>query len=253
MRKPVFIIIAAALVAPSARAEGPADRIRSLYEAVPFERVRASPGADILAHIEEMGRRNAAAPEALAVPDLDLSLILRDGGGADVLMDPRVLEAIARMPPDRAAETLRIIEAHRNGQNPVEDVPPLSLSGDEPAESLSLRGWTLGRDPNGAPYIQNGADAASRLLIVPSMILGDLGRILSIQDDPSGFRVTLESGEVLEGEVRATTPEEVAVVTDQSLLESVPATAPTTSLRPLPRPEGLVPAPAEAGAGPDDP
>jgi hypothetical protein len=247
MRISVKSIAIGLVFAGPALAEAPADRIRSLYESVPFERVNASPKADILAHIEEMGRRRSASPEALAVPDLDVGLLLRDRGATDVLMDPRVLEAIARMPPDRAAQVLRLIEDHRAGINPVEDVPSLSLSAPEEPESLPLRGWVLARDENGAPYIQNGEDASSRLPIVPSMILGDLGRILSIQDDAEAFRVTLESGDVLEGEPRAPAPPEepphaVAPEPAGSPELAAPSGEPglRSSPRPRPRPEGLV-------------
>lgn len=265
MKRHISLLAIGLLSATPVQAEGPSAQIRALYDSVPEDRVRASPQADIQSHIEEMGRRRATDGDPLAVPELDVELILRQVGASDVLMEPRVLEAIARMPPGKAAEVLRLIEDHRAGRNPVSDVPALSLSKEPEAESLPLRGWVLARDENGAPYIQNGDDPASRLLIVPSMILGDLGRILSIQDDPEGFRVTLESGEVLEGEVRVAAPAEAPA--PQSAYEaerdatgevggpdtvpagaappapqeaaSGPVTAPASSLRPRPRPAGL--------------
>ena len=265
MRRHISLLAIGLLSAAPVQAEAPSAQIRALYDSVPEDRVRASPQADILSHIEEMGRRRATDGEPLAVPELDVELILRQVGASDVLMEPRVLEAIARMPPGRAAEVLRLIEDHRSGKNPVSDVPPLSLSEEAETESLPLRGWVLARDENGAPYIQNGDDPASRLLIVPSMILGDLGRILSIQDDPEGFRVTLESGEVLEGEIRvvapadAPAPESAEKAANEATSEadggatvmagaapSAPqeaasgqVAAPASSLRPRPRPAGL--------------
>lgn len=178
-----------------------ADQIRSLYVSVPFDLVRASPQADIAFHLEEMGRRRAAPDDSFAVPDLDIQTILRDQGSQDVLMDPRILEAIARMPPGRAAEVLRLIEDHRAGLDPLNNVPALSLPEEAEPVNLSLKGWALERDASGAPYIQLGSDPASRLMIVPSMILGDMGRVLTVQDDVDAFKVTMETGDVLEGEV----------------------------------------------------
>ena len=262
MRRHISLLAMGLLSTTPVLAEAPSARIRALYASVPEDRVRASPRADILSHIDEMGRRRATAGEALAVPELDVELILRRGGASDLLMEPRVLEAIARMPPGRAAEVLRLIEDHRSGRNPVSDVPPLSRSDPGQAESLPLRGWVLARDGNGAPFIQNGDDPASRLLILPSMILGDLGRILSIQDDPEAFRVTLESGEVLEGDVRVAPPAERAGaeaadppaaerVMDDSVQGTAaapagpeaspgPDSAPASSPRPRSRPAGLL-------------
>lgn len=189
-------------------AETPSERVRALYQEVPFESVRASPSTDIKTHIEEMVRRRNAPETSLVVPDLNLEMILQQTNPADILMDPRVLEAISRMPPDRAATVLRMIEDRRSGLNPLADVPSLSLrDGSAPMEepeSLGLRGWVLDRDPNGAPFIQLGADGASRILILPGMILGDMGRVVSLQDDPDGFRLILESGDMLEGVIQPT-------------------------------------------------
>lgn len=186
-------------------AETPSERVRALYQEVPFESVRASPSTDIQTHIEEMVRRRNAPETSLVVPDLNLEMILQQTNPADILMDPRVLEAISRMPPDRAATVLRMIEDRRSGLNPLADVPSLSLrDGSAPMEEpegLGLRGWSLDRDPNGAPFIQLGADSASRILILPGMILGDMGRVVSLQDDPDGFRLILESGDMLEGDL----------------------------------------------------
>jgi hypothetical protein len=254
MRRQISLLAVSLISGTPLMADAPAAQIRALYEAVPESRVRASPRADILSHIEQMAQGRAAGAETLAVPELDIELLLRQLGDADVLMEPRVLEAIARMPPSRAAEVLRLIEAHRSGRNPVSDVPPLSLS--EETESLPLRGWVLSRDENGAPYIQNGDDPASRLLILPSMILGDMGRIVSIQDDESAFRVTLETGDTLEGEVRVLPVEPSAEIAAGEAdappeISSGPAPAPASSLRPRPRPTGLVGATAPQPAQPD--
>ncbi|PTX52533.1 hypothetical protein IQ03_01214 [Gemmobacter caeni] len=228
------------------------DRIRALAQAVPFEAVNASPREDIIAHIGGMGQRNTDG-SAFAVPDLDLELIMSSGSGSDVLMDPRILDAISRMPAERAAQVLRLIEDRRNGVTPLQDIPSLSgrdaQGGEREPQTLALRGWALDRDPSGAPFIQNGADTTSRIMIVPSMILGDLGRVLSVQDDETAFRVTLESGDVLEGplliansgeetedEASASASTEAAAPAEVALPTS---SAPTRSLRPLPRPEGL--------------
>jgi hypothetical protein len=233
-----------------------ADQIRSLYESVPFDLVRASPEADIAAHLEEMSRRRAAPDDSFAVPDLDIQTILRDQGSQDVLMDPRILEAIARMPPGRAAEVLRLIEEHRAGLDPLNNVPALSLPEETEPVNLSLKGWVLDRDASGAPYIQLGSDPASRLMIVPSMILGDMGRVLTIQDDMDAFRVTMETGDVLEGGVRKTAgssdpdPASDGVETAGIPAPDVPSPDGTedqaavsgavlSSIRPRARPEGL--------------
>jgi hypothetical protein len=161
-----------------------------------------------------------------------------------------------------------MIEDRRSGLDPLQDVPALSLSEDPDApESLSLRGWQLDRDESGAPFIQNGQDAASRIMLVPSMVLANFGRVLSIQDDDEGFRVTLESGDVLEGEVAQATPApdlagdvQIADAAVPGLSEgaetvrpkarpvtpdagevsdSVSAVPPVSSVRPKPRPAGL--------------
>lgn len=183
-------------------AQTPAERIKALYDAVPYDRVKASPEVDILAHIDRMRTQEGDGAEAFAVPDLDLNTVFRETGDQDVLMNPGVLEAIARMTPDRAAQVLRMIEERRAGISPLEDVPPLSLSEEaETPTSLALRGWALRRDENGAPFLEREGDVSSRLMLVPSMILADFGRVVSIQDDEAGFRVTLESGDVLEGAI----------------------------------------------------
>jgi len=269
MMRPIFSYLLVGLVVGSpVWAESPAERIRDLYQSVPYERVRASPQVDILAHIEVMRERRHSEEDGFAVPDLDMETVLRENDGDDVLMNPGVLEAIARMPPERAAQVLRMIEDRRSGLDPLQDVPALSLSEDPDApESLSLRGWQLDRDASGAPFLQNGQDAASRIMLVPSMVLANFGRVLSIQDDDEGFRVTLESGDVLEGEVAQTTPApdlagavQIAYAAVPGLSEgaetvrpkarpvppdagevsaSVSAVPPVSSLRPKPRPAGL--------------
>lgn len=191
-------------------ADSPADLIRGLYKAVPQDRIRASPEADILAHIEGMRARRTFGEPSFAVPDLDIETVMQETGVEDVLMNPQVLEAIARMPADRAAQVLRMIQNRRDGLNPLENVPPLSLSEEVPKlKDLASRGWQLGRDADGAPILQNGEDATSRLPLVPRMVLADFGRVLSIQDDTEGFRITMEGGDVLEGEVHR---EELALV-----------------------------------------
>jgi hypothetical protein len=230
-----------------ATAQTPSDRIRALYDEVPYELVRASPEADIVAHIREMGRRKSLQDNAFAVPDVDIETLLRDRGQEDVLMDPRVLEAIARMPPGRAAEVLRQIEERRAGPDPLQDIPPLSLEAQDLApDSLALKGWVLERDASGAPYMQLGSDVASRIMIVPSMILGDLGRVISVQDDDAAFRVTLETGDSLEGDLRVLMPEtteipgEIPLPADEGeglIVEVGMANADT--IRPRARPEGL--------------
>lgn len=219
-------------------AESPADRIRDLYEAVPYERVQASPQADILAHIERMRARQEAPDAGFAVPELDLGAVLRETEGEDVLMNPRVLEAIARMPADRAAEVLRMIEDRRAGLNPVADVPALSMSDAPLPESLALRGWRLDRDEAGAPFLEREGDSSSRVMLVPSMILADFGRVVSIRDDETAFQVTLESGDVIDGAVRQApseaTPAVVAGPTDPGLV--VPRTPAAERVRPVARP-----------------
>lgn len=251
------LCLAATLIAGQACADSVSDRIRDLSLAVPFEAVNASPQDDILAHIAEMGRRRAAPATEFAVPDLDLETLMKSQGASDVLMDPRILEAISRMPADRAAQVLRLIEDRRAGLNPLQDVPSLSLrdddSGAQGPQSLALRGWVLDRDTSGAPFIQNGQDSASRILIVPSMILGDLGRVVAVQDDVLAFRLTLESGDVLEGEpLRPIEAESGASALDASP-QGDPGSASSGagsdgasgatgidgSLRPKARPEGL--------------
>jgi len=209
-----------------------------------------------MSHIQEMGRRKATQNEAFAVPDIDIETLLRDRGKEDLLMDPRVLEAIARMQPDRAAQVLRLIEDKRAGLDPLQDIPSLSLDAKDPVpESLALKGWILKRDASGAPYMQLGSDVASRILIVPSMILGDLGRVTSVQDDPGGFRVTLETGDTLEGEV--TTAQHVIGDPSSELTadpdfggeQVMPAGgAGRDIIRPRARPEGLriIPDPSES-------
>lgn len=183
-------------------ADSPAERIKDLYNAVPYDLVRASPQVDILTHIDVMRERRHPDTDDFAVPDLDMEIVLRDSGPDDVLMNPAVLEAIAKMPSERAAQVLRMIEDRRAGLDPLQDIPSLSMSEDsDPPESLSLRGWRLDRDANGAPVLQNGQDVTSRVLLVPSMILANFGRVSSIQDDTEGFRITLENGDILEGEI----------------------------------------------------
>ena len=260
MKHHISYLVMGLIVAAPAFAETPSERIRGLYDGVPFDQVRASPQADIIAHIEEMRHRSSSDSALFAVPDLDIELFMRDADDQDVLMNPRVLEAIARMPSDRAAQVLRMIEDRRSGLSPLEDVPPLSMTdAGEAPESLSLRGWALERDQSGAPYIQSGDDAASRVMLVPSMILANFGRVLSIQDDRDGFRVTLESGDVLEGDVIVSAPADLAsegqvewsAAGEPPLPDVGPAEVdPTTisgelnpvmrSLRPRPRPAGLV-------------
>jgi hypothetical protein len=114
----------------SISAETPADRIRDLYEAVPYDRVQASPQVDILAHIDHMRARKNSVEDEFAVPDLDMETVLRETKNEDILMNPGVLEAIARMSPERAAEVLRMIEDRRAGLDPLQDVPALSMSED---------------------------------------------------------------------------------------------------------------------------
>jgi len=245
-------LLAGQAAGQSAGPEPVRDRIRALAQGVPFEAVNASPRDDILAHIEGMGRRGAATA-AFAVPDLDLDLIARSEAGVDVLMDPRVLDAISRMAPERATQVLRMIEDRRNGVTPLQDIPSLSgreTDGVQEPRSLALRGWSLDRDPSGVPFIQNGSDLTSRIMIVPSMILGDHGRVLSVQDDEAGFRVTLEGGDVLEGVPKAPVADsgsdteaaaaEAAPLSDVTNGPSAdPSGAPTRSVRPRARPEGL--------------
>lgn len=191
-------------------ADSPADLIRGLYKAVPQDRIRASPEADILAHIEGMRARRTFGETSFAVPDLDIETVMQETGAEDILMNSQVLEAIARMSADRAAQVLRMIQSRRDGQNPLENVPPLSLSEEVPKlKDLASRGWQLGRDADGAPILQKGEDVAFRLPLVPRMVLADFGRVLSIQDDTEGFRITMEGGDVLEGEVHR---EELALV-----------------------------------------
>lgn len=195
-------LVAGLIIGSQVWADSPAERIKDLYDTVPYDLVRASPQVDIRAHIEVMRERRHPDADEFAVPDLDMETVLRESGTDDVLMNPAVLEAIAKMPSERAAQVLRMIEDRRAGLDPLQDVPSLSMSEDsDPPESLSLRGWRLDRDVSGAPILQNGQDAASRVLLVPSMILANFGRVVSIQDDSEGFRVTLESGDVLEGEI----------------------------------------------------
>lgn len=237
------------------------DRIRDLAQAVPFEAINASPRNDIQAHIKRMSLRGSGS-EAFAVPDLDLDLIASGSWETDILMDTRVLDAISRMPPDRATQVLRLIEDRRSGVVPLPGIPSLSGRGPETVagepQTLALRGWVLDRDLSGAPFIQNGTDIASRIMILPSMILGDLGRVISVQDDVTAFRVTLESGDTLEGAINPSFAEigdmvdgetEDVVSDDAPQMAADPSaveltipisqTAPTRSLRPRPRPEGL--------------
>jgi hypothetical protein len=207
MRAIIPCLMIGLVTGTSISAETPADRIRDLYEAVPYERVQASPQVDILAHIEQMRARKNSGEDEFAVPDLDMETVLRETETEDVLMNPGVLEAIARMPPDRAAEVLRMIEDRRAGLNPLQDVPALSMSeGEGRPESLALRGWRLYRDEAGAPFLERDGDDSSRVMLVPSMILADFGRVVSIQDDAEAFRMTRESGDVIEGEVREPLP-----------------------------------------------
>lgn len=245
--KAIFPYVLAGLAAGSqSLAESPAERIKDLYKSVPYDLVRASPQVDILAHIEEMRVRRHSDANEFAVPDLDMETVLRESGADDVLMNPAVLEAIAKMPSERAAQVLRMIEDRRAGLDPLQDVPSLSMSEDAaPPESLSLRGWRLDRDADGAPFLQNGEDAASRVLLVPSMILANFGRVMSIQDDNEGFRVTLESGDVLEGEVAQVSlnPDnegldgsEEAAGADRIESAPVRAAEPSGSVRPEARP-----------------
>lgn len=202
MRAIIPCLLAGLVSGSQVWAESAAERIKDLYQSVPHDLVRASPQVDILAHIEGMRERRQSDEDEFAVPDLDMETVLRESGTEDVLMNPAVLEAIAKMPSERAAQVLRMIEERRSGLDPLQDVPSLSMSEDaDQPESLSLRGWRLDRDPSGAPFLQNGEDASSRVLLVPSMILANFGRVMSIQDDNEGFRVTLESGDVLEGEI----------------------------------------------------
>jgi hypothetical protein len=265
MRLTTILISLSALTMPAvANPSGPdqiRDRIRDLAQAVPFEAINASPRNDIQTHIEMMSLRGSGS-EAFAVPDLDLDLIASGSWGTDILMDTRVLDAISRMPPDRATQVLRLIEDRRSGVAPLPGIPSLSGRGPETVagepQTLALRGWVLDRDMSGAPFIQNGTDIASRIMILPSMILGDLGRVISVQDDATAFRVTLESGDTLEGainhnlseiaeiadedtaEVGSGDTSQVAVDPSSSQLSArTSQTAPTRSLRPRQRPEGL--------------
>jgi hypothetical protein len=231
----------------AASAQTASDSIRSLYDGVSHDRIQASPQADIISHIQEMGQRKEMKDSAFAVPEIDMEILLQDRGQEDALMDPRVLEAIARMPRDRAAQVLRLIEERRSGLKPLQDIPPLSLDdGDPVPDSLALKGWVLERDASGAPYIQLGSDAASRILIVPSMVLGDLGRVTAVQDDTDGFRVTLETGDTLEGEVMTAQPlntepssEDTAALSGVTEVIAV-SRAGKDIIRPRARPEGLL-------------
>lgn len=242
-----ILVCGAASLSAAASAQTTSDRIRALYDEVPYELVRASPEADILAHLQEMGRRKSVQDTAFAVPDVDIETLLRDRGQEDVLMDPRVLEAIARMSPERAAEVLRLIEGGEVGAETPGDIPALSLDAeDQGPDSLALKGWVLERDPSGAPYIQLGSDVASRLLIVPSMILGDLGRVSSVQDDEAAFRVTLETGDILEGAVRTPAPvaealeAELAAPAREGEIRVIELNGENINIvRPRARPEGL--------------
>ena len=234
----------------STSAETPADRIRDLYEAVPYDRVQASPQVDILAHIDQMRARRTSEEDGFAVPDLDMETVLRETETEDVLMNPGVLEAIARMPPERAAEVLRMIEDRRAGLNPLQDVPALSMSEEEGRpESLALRGWRLGRDEGGAPFLEREGDSASRVALVPSLILAAFGRVVSIQDDAEAFRLTLESGDVIDGEVRqpvAAMEEDVSQ--DQTQVEEAGVVSVEAPVRPQARPD-----PVEGGANAQTP
>jgi hypothetical protein len=242
MRAIIPCLMIGLVTGTSISAETPADRIRDLYEAVPYERVQASPQVDILAHIEQMRARKNSDEDEFAVPDLDMETVLRETETEDVLMNPGVLEAIARMPPDRAAEVLRMIEDRRAGLNPLQDVPALSMSeGEGRPESLALRGWRLYRDEAGAPFLERDGDDSSRVMLVPSMILADFGRVVSIQDDAEAFRMTLESGDVIEGEVREPLPlggaEDAGDV--QVTPEEVRNFSGTDPVRPQARPENV--------------
>lgn len=207
MRPIVPCLLFGILVGVGASADSPADRISALYQAVPFERVRASPEVDILAHIDGMRLRREPTERVFAEPDVDIGALLREAEPNDALMKPGVLEAIARMPADRAALVLRMIEDRRAGLDPLRDVPSLSAPGRETsAAGPSLQGWRLDRDDAGAPFLQYGEDRGSRIGIVQDMVVANFGRVLELQDDSEGFRVKLESGHVLVGEIRQAEP-----------------------------------------------
>lgn len=198
--------------ASTGTAETVSDRIAEMSRETRFEAIKTSPDEGIANRVKAIRLRGSERAESFAEPELDIEKFVREDPSR-ALMNPDVLDALARMPRDQAADVLRMIEDRRSGLDPLSDIPSLSMSGKTPEspekndpESLSLEGWNLMRDASGTPFVQFREDAVSRIEISKNMVLGDLGRVKDVVDSADTFEVRLETGDVISGTPRGSGP-----------------------------------------------